>query len=1108
MNRARLVLRSLLHFRATHLGAVAGVATAAAVLAGALLVGASVQASLRDRALLRIGRIDLAVGDGARTCRAALAGELRAELAGAEAAPVLQFAAIAATGDETHRAIDVQLLGVDERFFRLGPGTAPAPLPGPGQVHLNRSLAARLQAGPGARLVLRIEPGQGMPRESVLGGGPTAWRALAVQVARVVDESGFGRFGLEAAPLPPQLAFAPLGWLQDELGLPGRCNRILLGGATAPAAAAAALRARFTLADAGLSSRELPDGTTEVTSDRVLLPPPAAAAAARLPQRVMGVSTWLATELRAGERSAAYALVTALGPASAGAGHPAPVAPPWHEVLPPGLADDALVVGRWLADELGIGPGDRVDLRCWQLGSDHRLGETAHPLRVAAVVERQGLAADRGLMPPFPGIASARSCREWQPGVPLEPGRIREADEAYWREYGGTPKAFVTLAAGRQLWGDERFGSLTALRVGPAEAAAFLQALRDALDPAELGLTVRDVRTKALAASTPATDFGGLFLGLSMFLIASALLLAALLLGLGALQRAPELGTLLALGFRPSVVRRLLLAEAAVLAALGALLGALLAPAAAQTLLFGLATLWAEGAAGASLRLHVSAPALLTGGMATFAGAVFAAWLALRQQMRRPALELLASRAGSSPVGPAPRRARTAAALGLGGLGAAVAASGYGLAGPLPHRPAAAFAAGATLLVAALAAVRHWLQYRQSSIAPDRLSLASLARANTARRPARSLAAVALLACGSFLVVVVGAHHRGPPADPTARTAGTGGFALLGRSALPVVGDRAPGAAGFRFVADQAPDLAVVPLRVRDGDDASCRSLERPQQPRLLGVDPELLAARGAFAFRDVLVAADSPWRALAATDPEGAIPAIGDAASVQWSLHARLGGLVPCADEQGRPFSLRIVGTLADSMLQGSLLIDERRFLERFPSTAGYRMFLVDAPPAAAPAAAARLTHDLADVGLELVPATDVLAAFDAVQNTWLRAFQLLGGLGLVLGCAGLGTVLLRNVAERRGELALLAALGLRRRTVRGLLAREHVFLLLAGTGAGTAAALLAAAVQSGGPPAGRPLWAAAVLLAGMVACGLLLVWLAASRALQRAGPAELRGL
>ena len=121
------------------------------------------------------------------------------------------------------------------------------------------------------------------------------------------------------------------------------------------------------------------------------------------------------------------------------------------------------------------------------------------------------------------------------------------------------------------------------------------------------------------------------------------------------------------------------------------------------------------------------------------------------------------------------------------------------------------------------------------------------------------------------------------------------------------------------------------------------------------------------------------------------------------------------------------MVGAVANSILQGSLIISDTAFTRHFPDDAGWRMFLIDVPPAdAAAASPPNLTRALQDRGLELTPAVDRLNAFNAVQNTYLDTFQVLGGLGLLLGSAGLGVVVLRNVLERRGELAVLMAVRL----------------------------------------------------------------------------------
>ncbi|MFT7487551.1 MAG: putative ABC transport system permease protein, partial [Candidatus Paceibacteria bacterium] len=158
-----------------------------------------------------------------------------------------------------------------------------------------------------------------------------------------------------------------------------------------------------------------------------------------------------------------------------------------------------------------------------------------------------------------------------------------------------------------------------------------------------------------------------------------------------------------------------------------------------------------------------------------------------------------------------------------------------------------------------------------------------------------------------------------------------------------------------------------------------------------------------------------------------------------------------------GHDFEVRIVGAVSDSILQGTLLIDEQQFEARFPTQGGHRRFLFDAPSERIADVSADLTRSLRDLGLALEPSARRLDSFHAVQNTYLTIFQGLGGLGLLLGSIGLGMVLLRNTLERRAELALMAALGFAPTRVRWLVFSEYGFLLMLGLGAGAIAALVA---------------------------------------------------
>jgi hypothetical protein len=383
------------------------------------------------------------------------------------------------------------------------------------------------------------------------------------------------------------------------------------------------------------------------------------------------------------------------------------------------------------------------------------------------------------------------------------------------------------------------------------------------------------------------------------------------------------------------------------------------------------------------------------------------------------------------------------------------------------------------------------------------ISLPSLALRNAGRRRRRSVTTVALLASGCFVVAALGVFRLDATRNMFLRSAGTGGFALYGESALPIVHDlnTTAGREVFGLSEKELTGVSVVPMRVRQGDDASCLNLNRAQQPRLLGVRAEGLRERNAFSFAQALPNPGTPpsWSLLKpsgnpATAGPGPspIPAIGDQASIQWALGKKVGDILTLTDDRGQPFEIQLVASLANSILQGSLLIDEAAFIERFPSVAGYQLFLIDAPSNRMAAVQSHLSRALQDQGLELSPASRRLAAFNAVQNTYLTTFQLLGGLGLLLGSGGLGVVVLRNVLERRAEMGLLLAIGLRPRRLRQLILLEHGMLLAFGIALGIAGAAVAVLPNLLAPGQDPPSASLVLTLAAVLLHGLFWVWVA----------------
>jgi len=147
-------------------------------------------------------------------------------------------------------------------------------------------------------------------------------------------------------------------------------------------------------------------------------------------------------------------------------------------------------------------------------------------------------------------------------------------------------------------------------------------------------------------------------------------------------------------------------------------------------------------------------------------------------------------------------------------------------------------------------------------------------------------------------------------------------------------------------------------------------------------------------------------------------------------------------------------MGGLDNSIFQGNILISAELFRKYFPSVEGSRVMLIDGAFPQRSIISSRIEYLFQDFGMLVTPASERLAQFNSVENTYLSVFMVLGGLGLVIGTIGLGIVLLRNLKDRKREIALYQAIGFKHSYILALIVTENLFLLLSGTGIGIVAA------------------------------------------------------
>jgi ABC-type lipoprotein release transport system permease subunit len=1076
----RLAWKSVLYHRRTAIQVALGTAVASAVLTGALIVGDSVRYSLTRFALLRLGKVDAALPLVHRFGDAKLADELR-EATRTDVEAVLRLPGMALLDGAKGRDRQVNrvnVLGVSTSFWRFGDGTTVA-LSGQ-EAAIGARLANALGVKEGDTIGLRVAKPSLLPRQAPLASRKDKLAVRSnVTVVRVLSDESLGRFSLDANQVAPFNVFVAIEWLQDRVEMPGKANLFLAGGhEPRKQGAVEALSAVWTPAHAGLTWKET-DRVAQLESDRVYIDP---AVVAAVPQPNVPTLTYLVSSIAAtnGAKRVPYSFAVAGAPAEDPAISP----------VPAGMRDDEAIINSWVSARLGVTTGDTIVVEYQELLDNDRFATRKREFTVRGIVPVESLGLEARLVPKFPGLTDVNTCREWDIGMPMDEASLKDKDnEEYWRRYRATPKIFLTLAAGQAMWGN-RFGNTSAIRV-PAKAG-FLsdarKALRQNVDPSKLGFVFVPVRQQAMRAVEQGMDFGELFLGMSFFLIVAALLLTGMLFAFGVEQRGVEMGILAAQGFRPRDLRRLIMAEGFVLAVLGSVAGTFMASLYTKGLIFGLGRYWSDAVGGSAIHYQAATGTFVTGAVASVACAMatllFAAW----RQTRRPARELLELDVTQSATGAGRGRPGWVVwVLSLGGTGVAVVLAAWGAMVKPEGAVEVFFAAGGLLLVAGLAAIRLGLHAVDSG--PARApSIADMGFRNAARRMGRSVAVAALLACGTFLVLAVSSMKQDVAATAHRKDSGTGGFSLFAESSFDVPEDLNT-LKGRRMLIpnpDKWPSgMEVVPVKARDGDDASCFNLNRAQSPRILGVDNRELARRKAF-FRD---ADEGIWEELDAKQPDGAVPAlVGDDNTAKYGLGRKVGDVMTFNDERGAAFQVRLVGVLPHhiTIFQGTILMPVRAFNEKFPSSGGFRIALLDVPASTGESETASAVGRLTAAGLDVTSTVDRLKMFYSVEETYLQMFLVLGGLGLLLGSIGLGVMVLRNVLERRGELAMLLCLGFTRRQVAAMVVAEHAMLLAAGIAAGVVAAAVAMWPSLSAPGVTVPAGMLTALLAAMLAAGI----------------------
>lgn len=1044
MTLLKFIAKSIVYYRKQHLALFLGMAVSAAVLTGAFVIGDSIRFSLEKIVSTRLGETRFVVMGGTRFMDAGLAEKLSQSLQ-VQVTPLLMLRGITVAPETGERVNKTGIIGIDSTFNSIS--KSPLPIPASNEAVIGSNLAGRLKLKTGEEIILRIENISHIPVNAPFAKEAAPTIALRLKIKGIANEDQLGRLNLGNDQSEVYNIFVSRNFLARRLDMTGFSNIFLMGGKEIPLNAATvedSLQANWTLKDMGITMTARPQtNELDLSSSRVFIDSIVSHTLEREKIASEPVITYLVNNINLRDRHIPYSFAS--GVTATLAGEP--------------LNDREIHLNRWAADDLGATVGDSVNIAYYEIGAMRELRETSRNFIVKKIIPTITPRIDSSLMPKFQGLSEAGNCRDWDAGVPVDLKQIRDKDEKYWDDYRGTPKVLLSLNTAKTIWKNP-FGTLTKIRVDASGVSPerLETVLRTKIKPSALGIMVIDAYQEGASAAENAVNFTELFLGLSFFIIGAGILLTVLIYSLHFDRRSSETALLKGLGFSAGTIIRMRFMESALVILLGSVAGSLLGILYNKGIITALNSVWNEIVRTDMLLMHISFSSLLMGAAISTVVALLPVYLVTRKKLRHPvASELKGIAPSGKSVSGSPKRTIL---TGLALLGISILLVLFSVMTDATNNAALYLSSASLVLAGSLITLKGLLSNNKGSqSAVPKIS--ALAYKNLKRNAGRSISVIALLAIGTFAIILTGSYRKTYYGEEMQRSSGTGGYLLWAETTSPVAVNLNTPEGRNKLIVDNENDLDQVrflQFERLEGDDASCLNLNQAQRPRILAVNPAVFDSAKAFSFGKLLegISSEHPWKGLETSFNDSTFPAYADQNVIQYSLKKKVGDTLIYLNEFGKRIYLVLAGAMQNSVFQGNILIYNKIFRQQFPSAGGSKTILVDAPPASRQVVSQVLSQSLVDYCVEVTPTNVRLATFNSVENTYLTVFMALSGLGFIIGTVGLGIVLLRNIFERRQELAIMASIGFNRKKIFKIVLIENMMLLFTGFGIGILSAML----------------------------------------------------
>ncbi|MCG8569208.1 MAG: FtsX-like permease family protein, partial [Spirochaetes bacterium] len=1022
------------------------------IISGSIMIGDSVKYSLEKMVYDQLGKSRYLV----HLNNGLLSKEFISNLQNQQIADCFPIFILTGSGINQNQNIhlqNLQIIGIDDNFFQLRLNDYKNIALQNNEVFINQKTAAKLGVASGDELLLVLKAPQGFSLELPFQNTQNDQYALNVKVKGILDEKNLGNFSLKSSQIEPVNLFIGKKYLLEQLNLSSAGSHLIIAQTDTEESGRTQIKTEkarekeksrgnreiifsrlersinqsIELKDFGFKIRSLKSiPGTEIITDAVFFSVLQEEEISDILADAKPVISYFVNEITHQQKSTPYSFISASE----------------SFLIDNQMNEQEIIISQWLADDLEAQINDSLKIRYFIL-EKNQLVEKEINLQVSGILNFSEQGIDSQLMPGFPGFDGKPSCSHWDPGIPIDLKKIRPKDEEFWQHQGGTPKAIISYQLAERIFSN-RFGSATAMRTTQNWSAKEL--IKKLLESEYFKKQIRitSIKDQLLRTSNPTVDFGQLFLGLSFFILVAGFILVILLFYLKMDYYQKQLGTLSTLGYNRWQIGKIILLEIACIILIASLAGVICGMIFTKLILMLLKSTWIDVIGTSYLFFNFNILSVLISLIVSWVILISLILFLIYKILKKPLFQLQQGFLRAKKV----KNKNYSWLYALISWSLVVFLLFLSFFYIKNQNTMLFFGAGWLLLIGGIFYSDWFFFYFTHQIKYKRVSRLSLVTKNIYKHRIRSLAIIAILAFSIFTVIAVGINKKEHKKEQQNYHSGTGGYQYILETTQPVL---------LAEIPVNHQDFQINPIRIKKGDNASCLNLNQVENFQLMGIQKESFKPQQRFSFAKVQRSGLYPWQAIQKESENQIIPAIADQTVITWSFGKKVGDYLEMVDEHGQFIKLKLIAALNNSIFQGNILISEENLLKHFPSQASYQWLLVEISHNKPDQILEQLKRTFRVKGLTIYSTTAYLNNFLRVENTYLTIFLALGSLGILLGIFGLAVVVIRNIEERKTEIALYYTLGYSRQKIIQNFWLENILLFCSGFLIGLFSAVIA---------------------------------------------------